>query len=292
MISDYPIYKEYYDVSHFSTEVVTAPDGNTFQLSSPAGKFGLSILRNGKKDAKWNEGIDLFKVRDNVFYVDNNGSMFDWNKGQWNYFVKDKKIESDIFLTWFGRNTLFGTTVQQMQDYLKKTVPHPAGTYYTDFEYLVAKNGAPTIPANIAGAFMDMATGMPYYEANAKWGTTVREQTKGGLLKVLGGVVAGFAAGGPIGAVIGGIGAGIAEYKAVKDKQAESKALTKEVSNTVAEVKKIQEQQKAAAAANAAGSVNPNLLASGTDLKSLVSNPYIIGAILLALVGVMFLVKK
>lgn len=292
MISDYPINKNYYDINHYSSEVVTAPDGTTFQLSSPAGKWGFTLLRNGKKDAKWNEGLDVFRIRDNVFYADNNGSMFVWKNGMWDYFVKDKKTEVDIFLTWFGRPVLFGSTVQQMQDYLKAKVPHPAGTYYTDFEYLVAKHSAPTIPPDIAGAYMDMSTGMPYYEANAKWGTKVREQTKGGLLKIVGGVVAGFAAGGPIGAIIGGIGAGIAEYKAVQDKKDISKQLTGEVSKTVAEVKKIQEQQKAAAAANAAGATNSNLLASGNGLKSLVSNPYIIGAILLVLVGVMFLVKK
>src|SRR3989304_215368 len=127
----------------------------------------------------------------------------------------------------------------------------PPGAWYTEAEYIAAKKKRPTLigdwGARTSGAFIDIDLGMPYAEANAKWGTDLRIESKGGFAKVIGGAVSGFLVGGPIGAVIGAAGAGVAEAKKVSDLKAQSKAETQAVKNTVVQVKeqvKIKDEQK------------------------------------------------
>lgn len=284
---------DFYLVDNYNvTKTITDKDGTKFELTNEKHKWGFLLKRNGQVDKKNNQAERIWLSPDGyAMNVDNNGSMFIYGDGAWRYYIRDDKVATDYILTLLGQPKLFNSSDSAIKSLLTKINSYrSSGAYFSDAEYLIADaSSAGGMFAKEIGAFKDIAKGMPYYEANVKWGTKLREQTKGGALKVLGGIAAGFLAGGPVGAVIGGIGAGIAEAKAVAAKKEESKQLTADAKKTIETVKQIAEQKKIAeqqAAANSQQQGSELLASFGGN------NLIYIGIAIVLLVGVFLFTRK
>jgi hypothetical protein len=83
-------------------------DGNVFQLTSDLQKWGYVIKVNGSVHKKWNQMMAMFLGTDGyVRGVDNNGSAFIWKNNQWNYVIKDNKVQAGQFLNDNGQPNVY-----------------------------------------------------------------------------------------------------------------------------------------------------------------------------------------
>lgn len=300
----------------YTGPVLKAPDGTTFQITDEMGPYGYAIHRNGKYDKKWNQAIRLYKGKDgNIYSVDNNGTTLIWDGGQWNFLVRDNKVESDIIAKANGETSVFNSTDKQMSDLLLKITYLPEkGGWWTRAEYYAAllqsRRGANKLMVDVGkttdkpgsgfdhnvrftGFLTDFRdNGLPREEANAKWETNVYNSPKGADLKILGSAVIGFVTGGPVGAVIGlasGIASTQAQEKAIMNAQEQKNLAVKE---TVSAAKKIQEA-KSQITENTPLQASSNVLGlDNINIGGVEINPLYIGVGLFLLLGVFLIFKK